>query len=70
MPRASDARVWPGRTDSIPARKISAAYAARCTVSPSSAAKNGAIVMPATIGSAKNAHTSTTSTGIARIESM
>ena len=70
MPSASAARVCPGRTDSMPARTISAAYAARWTVSPISAAQNGGIVMPATIGSAKNVHTSTTSTGIARIESM
>ena len=32
--------------------------------------KNGGIVRPVTIGSAKNVHTSTTSTGMARIESM
>ncbi len=70
MPSASAARVWPGRTDSIPARTISAAYAARCTVSPTSAAQNGGSVTPATIGSAKKVQTSTTSTGIARIESM
>ena len=69
MPSAMAARVWPGRTDSMPARTISAAYAARCTVRPISAAANGDMVTPATIGSAKNVHTSTTSTGIARIES-
>ena len=49
MPSASAARVCPGRTDSIPARMISAAYAARCTVSPISAAPNGGIVKPVTI---------------------
>ena len=47
-----------------------AAYAARCTVSPRRAAMNGDIVRPVRIGSAKNVHTSTTSTGMARIESM
>ena len=54
----------------MPARKISAAYAARWMVRPMSAAMNGDIVTPVTSGSAKNVHTSTTSTGIARIESM
>jgi len=70
MPSANAARVCPGRTDSMPARMISAAYAARWTVRPIRPAVNGDIVTPATIGSAKNVHTSTTSTGIARIESM
>ena len=40
IPSVSAARVWPGRTDSMPARTISAAYAARWMVSASNAAAN------------------------------
>ncbi len=71
MPSASrGARLSRTHAISIPARTISAAYAARWTVRPISAAKNGGIVRPVRIGSAKNVQMSTTSTGIARIESM
>src|SRR5258708_34225211 len=70
IPSVSAARVWPGRTDSMPARTISAADAARWMVSASNAGANGGIVRPAAIGSAKNVQTVTTSTGIARLELM
>ena len=70
MPRAKPAPVCPALTDSIPERTISATKGAMCMVSAMTAAQKVGIEMPSNNGKAKNVHTSTTSTGMARIESM